>query len=136
MRSPLVRLTILRVMGLVAIVAFGLGSWVGMMRVGQRAQTYRNRAHDFADLEEYHRNRAAGIHNQLIPMEASIGQRLDDVRDMRAERFVTRDKRLLAYSQKMVQFEDRLADHYRALTGKYEDAATHPWEPLPPDPQE
>jgi len=121
-------------MAVVAIMACGLGLWIGAMRRSRQAAIYRNKAIDLARAEQDHRNRAARTYNSMIVREVRIQIRREKPLDERDEEFVRRDERLVASQQEMVRYEDRVADYYRDLARKYGHAAAYPWKPVPDDP--
>ena len=134
MSPPRLRYSVLALMALVAATAIGLHLWVGAMRSGRQALSYRAKAEEMFLVEQSHRNRAAGLHNAAMSHEVQIELKRERARDERDLRFVRRDLRLLEFGKEMVRYEDRLADHYRHLAVKYRDAADHPWEPIATDP--
>ena len=133
MRWSRPRVTVLAAMCLVAGIATGIRVWMGIMRDGPKAAVYRTRAAEFFGLEQYHRNRAAGLHNQIM-FGLSIEQQREKARDEWAMRIVRRNERVQRYNEAMVKFEDSVADYYHGLVSKYERASIYPWETIAPDP--
>jgi hypothetical protein len=107
MQLPRLRLTILGLMLLVATTATGLWIWVGVMRASRQAEIYRDKAVESTHSEQYHRNRAANIHNSAMLAEVRLDLRREDARDERDRRFVRRDERFLEYSRALERFEAR-----------------------------
>lgn len=133
MRMARMRFSILGLMAVVAAASLGLWAWVAAMRAGRQAEAYRARAATLFVLEQAHRNRAAGIHNQVSVSE--VGIELDRARD-RDKDAVARAERTAEYLKRLVRYEDALADHYHGLVDKYTRAASRPWVGVPPDPPE
>ncbi len=133
MRWSRPRVTVLAAMCLVAVIASGIRVWVGVMRDGPKAAFYRTKAAEFFRLEQYHRNRAAGLHNQIV-FGMSIEQQRKQARDEHDLRIVRQNERAQKYLGQLVRFEDRVADYYHELVSKYELGSIYPWESIAPDP--
>ncbi len=134
MRRPRFRFTILGLMMVVAATATGLAVLLGMLKSGRQAQIFRDKAAQFTQLEQFHRNRAASYFNSCTTFDIMLQMRREDANDERAKRLVRRDERLQEFIKDSERFEDAVADHYRELAKKYVHAVDRPWEPTAPDP--
>jgi hypothetical protein len=142
MPLPRVRFTVRRMMVAVAIVGIFLGlvSAIESRRWSMRSKEYAATAKFHHDLEE--------IAKQGITEEGeNTSWWRERAKQIRMERRRTGplaayeavaldcDKHAVATIEYAARWR-RKASHYAAIALKYEEAANHPWLPVPPDPPE
>jgi hypothetical protein len=112
MRPVRIRFTIRLLMAVVAILAVALAgvAWSHWMRLRE----------DYRLAASYHEEKEQYQHQQLegVAKAREIGRG---------------DDPLLPLIERLAQ---RRAEYHAEMRRKYEEAAAHPWEPVPPDPSE
>ena len=106
------KLTVRQMMGLVAVVALGLG-FIDFARMSQRAGIYRRRADSAERMERRCR--------EIIAMAPAI--RADKAEEAMDDPFLLEPE----WTRRMIPW-------FETMKKKYREAALHPRVPIPPDP--
>jgi hypothetical protein len=120
----------------VAVAGVSVASYMSLMRMGRVATAHRARGSLYAARAQGHRNDAASYSNQVETIAHRVAIRREDARSEYDLRKLGAEEESLKGLRDVVRWCDALADHYEALSRKYDSAARSPWLPVAPDPPE
>jgi hypothetical protein len=147
MRWPRPRFTIRSLMIAIAITALLLGAGIGVIGLVRRARHFRQIAANHANLEKLLLKILAQQEGIIAPKEQLADRLRSAIRDYdRLSRYfpspphemskslLESTMQLIDSSRHFARFCRDLAAYAARMREKYERAASHPWETVPPDP--